>query len=483
MLESARALCTTPDCAPAEGWDNFANNLGSDLAPLLALFGEQVTTQYLSETMSVEECILFALAPLGIITAIVADIRVAGSSALQAIIGRAKETRGDVEADLMSSTSTDVCELWSGEGVVRVIGTPKVLQLVYRWSEEGDSGATGHFDLKAGILNFQDKAAETKFYTMPEPPDNDDSDPDIAPQDRTFDSPEYRDIERWLVSNNPPNLSLYLSITPRSPVQMASLIIVGIIVQGAVLVLAAVSQYNLHLPKNDSSITGYAFPVFLFETMILAVGVFLCATVVDTTTVEKSWKPNNPKIRVVWLQQGGHMVGDQTFESFARIHTTGKVTTSQKKRVKDGFSGKTLLANTAVGVTLLGFITQFFGLRATHSSVIVLQLVAILVMTALRSYAHSNRNHRNHIADPYAVREYELDWLAKSLGGCFSWQVRHLPSPIKTEPTAGNLASSLQPGVSQSALGLTPDTGPAPPTIPPTGENSTDNHQSSRSLE
>lgn len=288
MLEFARAVCTTPDCAPAEGWDNFANNLGSDLAPLLAVFGEQVTTQYLSETMSVEECVLFALAPLGIITAIVAAIRVAGSSALQAIIGPAKETRGDVEADLMSSTSTDVCELWSGEGVVRVIGTPKVLQLVNRWSEEGDSGATSHFDLKAGILNFQDKAAETKFYTMPEPSDSDDSDPDIssAPQDRTFDSPEYRDIERWLVSNNPPNLSLNLSITPRSTVQMASLIIVGIIVQGSVHVLAAVSQYNLHLPKNDSSIPGYAFPVFLFGTLILAVGVFLCATVVDTRMLE-----------------------------------------------------------------------------------------------------------------------------------------------------------------------------------------------------
>lgn len=41
----ASGICNTPDCSPAEGWDNFANNFGSDLAPLLALFGEQVTTQ------------------------------------------------------------------------------------------------------------------------------------------------------------------------------------------------------------------------------------------------------------------------------------------------------------------------------------------------------------------------------------------------------------------------------------------------------
>lgn len=157
MVGSAHAWCAPPDCAPAEGWDNFANNLGSDLAPLLALFGEQVTTQYLSETLNWRDCLLFALAPIGIITAMVAAIRVASSSMLRSVIGRAKESRGDVEADLMSSTSSDVCELWSGEDVVRVLGSPKLLQLVYVESQARDKET-------AGIFNFQDTTTRDEFY-------------------------------------------------------------------------------------------------------------------------------------------------------------------------------------------------------------------------------------------------------------------------------------------------------------------------------
>lgn len=116
------------------------------------------------------------------------------------------------------------------------------------------------------------------------------------------------------------------------------------------------------------------------------------------------------------------------FESFARIHASGTVTTSEKTKKQDEHRGKTLLANIAVGITLVGFITQYFGLRATHSSVIVLQLVAIVAMTALRSYPHSDRVGRNDMEDSDAVSEYELDWLAKRLGGCTSWEVSHIPS-------------------------------------------------------
>ena len=55
----------------AGGWDDFANNLATDLAPILQLFGEQVTLQYLAESTSVLDCIIFAMAPLGVLTAVV----------------------------------------------------------------------------------------------------------------------------------------------------------------------------------------------------------------------------------------------------------------------------------------------------------------------------------------------------------------------------------------------------------------------------
>ena len=109
----------------------FSGAIISDLGPLISLFGEKVTMQFLSESMGGWEHIIFAMAPLGIITAIVSAIRVSGPSWLRAIIGRARECRGAVEVELMSSTSHDVCELWDGNRIVRIMGSATVVQLLY----------------------------------------------------------------------------------------------------------------------------------------------------------------------------------------------------------------------------------------------------------------------------------------------------------------------------------------------------------------
>jgi len=71
------------------------------------------------------------MAPLGIITAIVGAIRVGGPQWLRAVIGRARENRAASEVELMSSTSHEVCELWNGQAVVRMVGKPEIQQLVY----------------------------------------------------------------------------------------------------------------------------------------------------------------------------------------------------------------------------------------------------------------------------------------------------------------------------------------------------------------
>ncbi|CAI0644415.1 unnamed protein product [Colletotrichum noveboracense] len=62
----------------ADPLDNFTNNLFSDLAPLLTLFGERVTMQFLSQSLGFADCIILAVAPLGIMTIIVSAIRVGG---------------------------------------------------------------------------------------------------------------------------------------------------------------------------------------------------------------------------------------------------------------------------------------------------------------------------------------------------------------------------------------------------------------------
>jgi hypothetical protein len=68
--------------------DEFSNNLFSDLAPLLTLFGEQVTKQFLSMSMGWADDVLLAMGPLGIMTVIVSAIRVSGIKTLKAFVGR-----------------------------------------------------------------------------------------------------------------------------------------------------------------------------------------------------------------------------------------------------------------------------------------------------------------------------------------------------------------------------------------------------------
>ncbi|PGH14988.1 hypothetical protein AJ79_02668 [Helicocarpus griseus UAMH5409] len=124
----------------ADGGDDFSNNLFSDLAPLLALFGERFTMQFMSQSMGWADNIVLAMAPLGIITVVVVAIRVGGPSWLKAIVGRARENLAVAEAELMSSTSKEVCELWNGQQVVRVMGTAPVREFIILTPERRENG-------------------------------------------------------------------------------------------------------------------------------------------------------------------------------------------------------------------------------------------------------------------------------------------------------------------------------------------------------
>jgi len=117
-------------------WSDFTNNFATDIAPLITLFGEQVTKQFLSESSGFLDNIIFGMAPLGIITAVVSAIRVYGWPGLKAFVGRAQEPHGVAEAELCSSTSRDVCELWSEGGICRVFGRPKILEFFHKYGKD-----------------------------------------------------------------------------------------------------------------------------------------------------------------------------------------------------------------------------------------------------------------------------------------------------------------------------------------------------------
>ncbi|KAF1959247.1 ankyrin [Byssothecium circinans] len=137
-------LVILPHAVAADGDSpsEFAFTLFTDFAPLLALFGEQFARQFMSESLTWLDHIIFAMAPLGILTAIVGAIRVSGPGWAKAFIGRARETRAAAEIELMSSTSSEVCEVYNGKNVVRAMGTPKLTQFILFPPEYRDDDRT-----------------------------------------------------------------------------------------------------------------------------------------------------------------------------------------------------------------------------------------------------------------------------------------------------------------------------------------------------
>jgi hypothetical protein len=116
--------------------------------------------QFLSQSLGWADNIILAMAPLGIITIIVAAIRAGGPLLLRAIIGRARESRATAEAELMSSTSNEVCELWDGEQIVRVAGEAPICEFIIQVPEgkgeketKGDPAGTGKISMKKFTKN------------------------------------------------------------------------------------------------------------------------------------------------------------------------------------------------------------------------------------------------------------------------------------------------------------------------------------------
>jgi hypothetical protein len=94
------------------------------------LFGERLTKQFLSESINTLDNVLFALSPLGVLTAVVSVIRICGSSSLRAFVGRAQEGPAEAESELLPCVSESTAELFNDGGITRVFGRPKILEIV-----------------------------------------------------------------------------------------------------------------------------------------------------------------------------------------------------------------------------------------------------------------------------------------------------------------------------------------------------------------
>jgi hypothetical protein len=237
-------------------WNDFSNNLATDLAPLIALLGESPTKQFLSECIDLNDIVIFAVAPLGIITAVVSAIRVCGTPSLRAFIGRAKEGSGVVEVELCSSTSQDVCELYTNGGISRVFGRPKLLEIVH----DPHASLAAFYPPRggkstAGIQLFQDyiNTAEGSAEWVPQPKFLERQKSSLAKTESNTPSPN---TIRFAPN---PNLSLNIGIKPLGRAWFIIAAVFGTALQLSVLIWATLTRYYYQWTKGGRE--GMGIPV------------------------------------------------------------------------------------------------------------------------------------------------------------------------------------------------------------------------------
>ncbi|KAL7957456.1 ankyrin repeat-containing domain protein [Trichoderma compactum] len=425
-------------CAAADDGDDFSNNLFTDLGPLLALFGERVTMQFLSQAMGISDCIILSMAPLGIVTTIVAAIRVGGPSWLKALIGRATENLAAAELELMSSSSNEVCELWNGRDVVRCAGSAPVWEFICLLPRTGLPK-----NPKVKIMSLEDAESDPFFYIKRSRRHEktfwdkiralfgvdrqDGSAEDGIKEQYNTQSDEVIIIRN--LKHDVPNISHNRHRNSgRGELHLAACF--GIFLQvGFILYCSFIAKYSKitsKFQKDDHAVASYAFPLTIIGSVVLSIGMFICSHVVESSTMEETFQPTeNRRARLVWLQQE-KTVGDQEFKSFAlytgedqpNIITSsradhGENLDEQQRQGPEGLKDFTLTTVVGTVISLVGYVSQFIGFRGMHWSVSVASLIAVLTMAAVRAWI------RRGLAKPMFCRGllpgFELDWFADSL--------------------------------------------------------------------
>ncbi|KAL3430484.1 hypothetical protein BDV09DRAFT_178498 [Aspergillus tetrazonus] len=420
----------------AGGWEDFADNFATDLAPLVALFGERLTKQFLAESTSRLDNLIFALCPLGILTAVVSVIRICGNPSLRAFVGRANEAPGEAENELLSCVSEGTAELFNDGGISRVSGRPRILEVVV-WEEQGS--------YELGTLRDALKAGA--WYAVGE---------GVHAGKELLQLPEL-DI---------PNLSLNKGIDRRGPWWFYAAALFGIILQGGTLAYAALTVFwsSGIFGDDDDSATNYALPFYIYGSVSLSLGMFLCAFLIERSSSESYLHPNKPS-KLYWLQPGRQSIGDQDFGAFLAVEEGPNSSTSQDliyiKSVRGPPpKGKRPLLVFAISVTMVGFVLQFVGLRGLHPSVIIADVGSTLLMAVVRTCLRTKRlgsdGNQFHKDDRelFSLNEQELDCFAYHLERVKSFQLMSSPVHASVRSRSGSCATSSSSQVSNQSSGL-----------------------------
>ncbi|KAF1998489.1 hypothetical protein P154DRAFT_247937 [Amniculicola lignicola CBS 123094] len=362
--------------------NEFSNNLFSDLAPLLTLFGEQVTKQFLSMSMGWADNILLGMGPLGIITTVVSAIRVSRAGKLKVLIGRARESPATVEQELLSSTSDNVCELWNGREVVRQIGRCNSKEfIIYHDKEKGLQVGDLEESVERGWLvevsktwAFFHKYSSTRRKLSSE---------HMFPHN----------YKQHLIGA--PNIALNIHGASPRRMELWAWVTMGVVLQTSACVLPGLGTYYWGWAKETNTIPNYAYPLFLCGSFSTILGVILCSHVVEAATIEKTFAAINlptGEVKTLGCMQFDCNVGDQDFRPYLLWNPSFEIRTSRLYTL--GVYLASIKASAATLLTLSGFVCQFVGLRALHWSTSVHQLGVTLAMTAVRSWVRRGLSNK-----------------------------------------------------------------------------------------
>jgi hypothetical protein len=217
--------------------------------------------------------VVFAMAPIGAITAMICAIRVGGTNLLRAIIGRARESVAEPEMEFMSSTSKETREWWNGLAVVRTSGTSSLKQIAHVPAYPGDISPESFITLEPSTQENGYKLECVENHR----------------KNSDLESPRAKKAKSGEMPEMPPNISLNCHREiPEWERWFYALL--ATVLQLGVIAWSGVTCFS---PKWKERLPGFktlpGFCLLVIGTLLLTVSMWLCAQIVDKGTVEHTW--------------------------------------------------------------------------------------------------------------------------------------------------------------------------------------------------
>lgn len=340
---------------------------------------------------------------------------------LRKVFYRARDSPDDEEKEILSSTSSNVREIWDGKRVVRQTGESKTVPLVYN---PKDHTLVALYD-EPQIFSMRSTRYSGLLWKVLS----------ILPA-RKFPIRHFKRF-RPVPHDISPSITHNTPGIPRSTVKL--LVITGLVFQATVVVVNALAVYRWQWLKSGKPIERYAYPLWAAGTGAITIGVWLCGWVVESSSEKmvvgkrdelieaQGYRPlrtelppptalfdanelriifiqkelpaqNIPAYSIQFLNRKKMMYSRRLWPS-----TPGYIPSSQAAKTWRAREYRARVTCVSIGtlLTLLGFVGQNIGTRGLHWSAGLLQLGATATLTILRALVR--RNVGRLVEDPFTT--------------------------------------------------------------------------------